>query len=45
MAEEEEFPTIGSETIFVGSSGSLIIRVIESHDNVIEKLECEKISL
>jgi putative hemolysin len=44
LAEEEELPTLGSEVIFSGVSGKLILRVMDVHDNVIEKLECEKIS-
>lgn len=42
MAEEEEFPAIGTEVVFHGPMGRLVLRVIEAHDNVIEKLECEK---
>ncbi len=42
MAEEEEFPAIGTEVVFHGPMGRLVFRVIEAHDNVIEKLECEK---
>ena len=42
MAEREEFPAVGTEVVFQGSSGKLILRVIESHENVIEKIECEK---
>lgn len=42
MAEEEEFPAVGTEIIFEGSSGRLVLRVTDVHDNVIEKIECEK---
>lgn len=42
MAEEEEFPSTGTEVIFEWSTGRLILRVTDVHDNVIEKLECEK---
>lgn len=42
MAEEEEFPAVGTEIIFEGLVGRLILRVTEVHDNVIEKIECEK---
>ena len=42
MAVKEEFPDIGSEVLFEGNMGSIILRVIEVHDNVIERVECEK---
>lgn len=42
IAEEGAFPDIGKEVVFHGPMGRLILRVIEAHDNVIEKLECEK---
>jgi putative hemolysin len=42
MAEKEGFPAVGTEVVFHGHSGRLILRVIEAHDNVIEKIECEK---
>ena len=43
IAEEEWFPNVGTEIIFEGAQGKLTIRVLESHDNVIEKVECEKL--
>ena len=42
MAEEEGFPSVGSEVVFHGPMGRLILRIVDTHDNVIEKLECEK---
>lgn len=42
MAEKEEFPEVGSETVFSGPSGELIFRVMATDDNVIERVECEK---
>ncbi len=42
MAEREEFPAVGTEIVFHGASGKLTLRVIESHENVIEKVECER---
>jgi CBS domain containing-hemolysin-like protein len=42
IAEEEEFPKEGTEVVFHGHSGRLRIQVIDIHDNVIEKVECEK---
>jgi putative hemolysin len=42
MAEEENLPNKGTEIVFRGHAGSLTIRVIDVHDNVIEKVECEK---
>ncbi len=42
MAEEESFPHIGTEVVFHGSHGRLVLRVGEMSENVIEKIECEK---
>lgn len=42
MAEKEEFPAMGTEVSFHGSHGRILLRAIEVHDNVIEKIECEK---
>lgn len=42
MAEKEWFPNVGAEVIFSGDDGSLIIQVIETEDNVIEKVLCIK---
>ena len=42
MAEEEEFPDTGTEVSFHGSHGRIVLRVVEVHDNVIERVECEK---
>ncbi len=42
MAEKEGFPNVGAEVIFSGDDGSLIIQVIETEDNVIEKVLCIK---
>lgn len=42
MAEEEEFPVAGTEVVFHGTHGRIILRATEVHDNVIEKVECEK---
>jgi CBS domain containing-hemolysin-like protein len=43
MAEEGQFPSVGTEIIFEGHVGHLIFRVMEVEDNVIEKIEIEKI--
>ena len=42
MAEEGWFPAVWTEVVFHGSMGRLLLRVVDTHDNVIEKLECEK---
>ncbi len=42
MAVEEEFPEVGTEVLFEWSMGSIVLRVLDVHDNVIEKIECEK---
>lgn len=42
MAEKEEFPTLGEEVTFSGPMGKIILRVLASEDNVIEKVECER---
>jgi hypothetical protein len=41
LSEEEEFPAVGTVITFTGESHSLILRVSEVEDNVIEKVECE----
>jgi putative hemolysin len=42
MAEKEWFPNIGAEVEFSGESGSMILQVIDTDDNVIEKVLCIK---
>ena len=42
MAEKEECPAMGTEVSFHGSHGRILLRAIEVHDNVIEKIECAK---
>ncbi len=43
MAEEEWFPQVGSIVTFSSGEGSLVIRVLQVDDNVIEKVECKKL--
>ena len=40
MAEEEWFPKLG-DIISFGSDIRLILRVLDVHDNVIERVECK----
>ncbi len=42
MAEKEDFPAVGIETVFTGPLGKVYFRVTATDDNVIEKVECEK---
>jgi hypothetical protein len=45
MAEQEEFPVIGTEVVFSGEKVKLVFRVIRVDDTVIEKIECEKMDI
>lgn len=45
MAEQEEFPMVGTEVVFAGAEIKLVLRVMEVDDTVIEKVECELLDL
>lgn len=45
MAEQEEFPMVGTEVVFIGSELKLVLRVMEVDETVIEKVECELLDL
>ena len=45
MAEQEEFPTKGTEVVFRGVKLKLVLRVMEVDETVIEKVECEVMDL
>jgi Transporter associated domain len=45
MAEQEEFPVVGTEVVFSGEKVKLIFRVIRVDETVIEKIECEKVDI
>ena len=40
MAEMEEFPQVGTEVVFSGTVGELVLKVLSVDDNVIGKVEC-----
>lgn len=42
MAEEEEFPTVGTEIVLGNRENQIRIRVLDVNDNVIERVECER---